>query len=168
MTCASCVAHVEKALEKTDSVISASVNLTNERVHVTLSPEAKLTNIIKTVRDINYEPVVETLEIGIEGMTCASCVAHVEKALKNVPRVLDASVNLATERANVHLLSGPDAYAELSQAILAAGYEPHRIATSITTTDNERARREQELKALRNRLITAIALNTESYILNFD
>ena len=158
MTCASCVAHVEKALEKTDGVKSASVNLTNERVHVTLSSEAKLTNIIKTIRDIDYEPAVETLEIGIEGMTCASCVAHVERALTNVPRVLDASVNLASQRATVHLLSGPEAYAELSQAILAAGYEPHRIATSIPTTDRERVRREQELKLLRNRLITAIAL----------
>ena len=62
--------------------------------------------------DAGYEPVVETLELGVGGMTCASCVAHVEKALLATPGVLSASVNLATERASVRVLKGPATHRE--------------------------------------------------------
>ena len=70
-----------------------------------LRPAPSAAAIAKAVADAGYEPVVES--IGVGGMTCASCVAHVEKALKAVPGVLEASVNLATERASVRALSGP-------------------------------------------------------------
>ena len=65
-----------------------------------------------------------TLDIGIGGMTCASCVSRVERALKKVPGVQEASVNLATESARVSFLAAPQMEALLRRAVRNAGYEP--------------------------------------------
>ncbi len=75
-----------------------------------------------------------TLDIGIGGMTCASCVARVEKALKRVPGVQDASVNLATESARVAYAPSEQMEARLRRAVRDAGYEP-RAADAAVTAD---------------------------------
>ena len=67
------------------------------------------------------------LDIGIGGMTCASCVARVERALKKVPGVDQATVNLATESARVSMAQEPQAMARVLRAVRDAGYEPHEI-----------------------------------------
>lgn len=165
MTCASCVSHVEKALKATPGVEAANVNLATERVDVTLTPDANPAALAKAVADAGYDPVVETIELGVGGMTCASCVAHVEKALKAVPGVLEASVNLATERASVRALSGPGLTDRLRRAITEAGYEPRRIETDAGGADRERARREEEMTQLRTRLILSAVLTAPVFIL---
>jgi Cu+-exporting ATPase len=73
----------------------------------------------------------ETVSLAIEGMTCASCVGRVERALKAVPGVAEASVNLATERAEVSFAGAPDP-AALVAAIDAAGYGVPRETVEIT------------------------------------
>ncbi|MBN8558840.1 MAG: heavy-metal-associated domain-containing protein, partial [Burkholderiales bacterium] len=66
-----------------------------------------------------------TLDLGVGGMTCASCVARVEKALKKVPGVDSAAVNLATESARVQFAGDPDDLGpQLRRAVRDAGYEP--------------------------------------------
>jgi Cu+-exporting ATPase len=165
MTCASCVSHVEKALKGTPGVASASVNLATERADVALSAGADPAALAKAVSDAGYEPVVETIELGVGGMTCASCVAHVEKALKTVPGVLEASVNLATERASVRALSGPGLADRLRKAVSAAGYEPRRIETDAGAADRERARRDSEMATLRFNLILSALFAAPVFIL---
>ncbi|MEK4033290.1 heavy metal translocating P-type ATPase [Methylocystis sp. IM3] len=165
MTCASCVSHVEKALEGTPGVESASVNLATERVDVSLAPGADPAALVKSVADAGYEPVVETIELGVGGMTCASCVAHVEKALKAVPGVLSASVNLATERASVRALSGPGLADRLRRAVSEAGYEPRKIEADAGGADRERARREEEMRRLRFNLIVSAVFTAPVFIL---
>jgi P-type Cu+ transporter len=164
MTCASCVSHVEKALLTTPGVASASVNLATERADITLAPGADPRQIAKSVSDAGYEPVVETIELGVGGMTCASCVAHVERALKAVPGVIEASVNLATERASVRALSGPGLADRLRRAVTEAGYEPRRIETDAGATDRERARRDEEMRKLRFNLLVSAALTAPIFI----
>ncbi len=155
MTCASCVSHVEKALAHTPGVNAASVNLATERAEVSLAPDANLAQLVKSVSDAGYEPVVETFEIGVGGMTCASCVSHVEKALSAVPGVMEAKVNLATERATVRALAG---------AGLTDRYEPRAIETDSGGADRERLRREEEMRALRFRLIFAATLTAPIFV----
>ncbi len=79
-----------------------------------------------------------TLDIGVGGMTCASCVSRVEKALKKVPGVQEASVNLATESARVTF--APDEEAELApqlrRAVRDAGYEPRAADAAIDAADD--------------------------------
>lgn len=60
----------------------------------------------------------------IQGMTCASCVGHAERALTKVDRVTDASVNLTTEKATATCVPGITDLPELRQAVADAGYEP--------------------------------------------
>jgi len=165
MTCASCVSHVEKALACTEGVTSASVNLATERAEVTLAPGAKAAAIAAAVTEAGYEPVSETIELGVGGMTCASCVAHVEKALRAVPGVLEANVNLASERASVRALSGPDLVGRLHRAATQAGYEPRQIGKGPAAADRERVAREEETRSLSRRLTLAALLTAPVFVL---
>ena len=100
MTCASCVARVEKALNAVPGVRGASVNLATEAATIKIAPSVTMAALADAVERAGYEVAHEELDLAIRGMTCASCVARVEKALGRVPGVLSASVNLATERAH--------------------------------------------------------------------
>ncbi|MCA3219684.1 MAG: copper-translocating P-type ATPase [Burkholderiales bacterium] len=106
MSCASCVAHVEKALAAVPGVAQVAVNLATESAAVTLARPVPAAALVQAVDDAGYEVPTETLRLQIEGMTCASCVARVEKALAAVPGVLRASVNLASEIATVETVQG--------------------------------------------------------------
>ena len=74
-----------------------------------------------------------SVDIGIGGMTCASCVARVEKALKKVPGVQEATVNLATESARVVISPGEDVQARLRRAVRDAGYDPRAADATVST-----------------------------------
>ncbi|WP_080425388.1 heavy metal translocating P-type ATPase [Burkholderia ubonensis] len=141
MTCASCVARVEKALANVPGVTRASVNLATERATVDAAAGVTTAQLVDAVRQAGYQatPVAEpepaiapdaalgAIELDIGGMTCASCAGRVEKALSNVPGVARASVNLATERATVHGAATLDP-AALIAAVTAAGYRASRVA----------------------------------------
>ncbi|EIU1656623.1 heavy metal translocating P-type ATPase [Pseudomonas aeruginosa] len=121
MTCASCVARIEKALTQVPRVSAARVNLASEAVMV--EADADLAPLLEAVEGAGYRVKEEQLDLVIGGMTCASCVGRVEKALLKVPGVLAATVNLASEAARVRVVSGAVAPAALIQAVAAAGYE---------------------------------------------
>lgn len=159
MTCASCVGRVEKAIASTPGVAAASVNLAAERAHVELTPEGDVAAVVEAIRKAGYEPLDRTIELKIGGMTCASCVARVEKALKSVPGVLDAQVNLATERVHVRALAGGAETPALIAAVAAAGYsaEPVGSEAAPDLTDREQAAREAEIAGLRRAFILAAA-----------
>ena len=123
MTCASCVARVERALNALPSV-EATVNLATERADVHFDAErVSVKQIAGAVRAAGYEVPQETCELAISGMTCATCALRVEKALRAVPGVLGASVNLATERATVETAGAAASQAALLEAVRRAGYD---------------------------------------------
>ena len=127
MTCASCAGRVEKALRKLDGVEEASVNLATEVASVR-APGLPLAQLVQAVERAGYGVAADETHLAIEGMTCASCVGRVEKALGKVPGVLSASVNLATETALVrHLASTP--VSALQAAVVKAGYRVREEAT---------------------------------------
>ena len=101
MTCASCVARVEKALRKLPGVSEVSVNLTTEAASVRAAPAIGLADLRGAIEKAGYSVGQSSVTLAVEGMTCASCVARVEKALLRVPGVVSAEVNLATETATV-------------------------------------------------------------------
>ena len=121
MTCASCVARVEKALGKVPGVVSASVNLATEKATVHASEAIPVETLANAVRKAGYEVPADTVTLDIRGMTCASCVARLEKVLNKVPGVTGASVNLATEKARITSLGVP--VATLIAAVQKAGFE---------------------------------------------
>ena len=124
MTCASCVARNEKALRRLAGVSAANVNFATEKATVTFDPAQV---------DVGRSPPRSSRPAtrcprrprrwSIGGMTCASCVARNEKALRRVPGVLRADVNLATEKATVEYLPGVASRDDLAAAVRRAGYE---------------------------------------------
>ena len=121
MTCASCAGRVERALKQLPGVEEAGVNLATETAEVSGAALPGISDIAEAVEAAGYRVGVGEVELAIEGMTCASCVGRVERALQRVPGVLEASVNLATERARVRTAGAPD-LGTLLAAVRAAGY----------------------------------------------
>ncbi|HYQ40232.1 MAG TPA: heavy metal translocating P-type ATPase, partial [Pseudomonas sp.] len=151
MTCASCVRRVERVLAKVPGVLSASVNLATARAELRCAGQPELAALVEAVHKAGYEVAVDDIELSIAGMTCASCVARVEKVLARVPGVLAARVNLASERAQVRALRGVPLDA-LLKAVARAGYQAKPIAEAGSDLDAEQSRREAELGALRRAL----------------
>ncbi|HQJ51199.1 MAG TPA: heavy metal translocating P-type ATPase [Anaerolineae bacterium] len=123
MTCASCSAHVEEALKEIEGVTAANVNLATERARVMYSEDVPVNKMVSAVRDAGYDVGTEKAVLPIVGMTCASCSAHVEEALRKLDGVLSANVNLATERATVEYIPGLVGMDEFRRAVSEAGYE---------------------------------------------
>jgi Cu+-exporting ATPase len=121
MTCASCVTRVEKSLSSLPGVESASVNLATEVASVLVDPSVGAEALTAAVRKAGYGVATTEIALQVEGMTCASCVLRVEKALAKVPGVSSVSVNLATEKATVQALSTVP-LAALKAAVERAGY----------------------------------------------
>ena len=156
MTCASCVGRVEKAIRGVEGVTAANVNLATERATVSFGlADANPQAVAEAIRDVGYEPTTATVELAISGMTCASCVGRVEKALRRVPGVVDATVNLATERATARFFGTPDTVARLIAAVADAGYEAEEIGVNADRTDRERAARAAEIASLRLALVVS-------------
>ena len=127
MTCASCVARVERALSAVIGVAEASVNFATEQASVKAGPGVSLQSLKAAVEQAGYAVGEETLRLKIGGMTCASCVSRVEKALRQVPGVLQAEVNLATETAEVRVSGDGAALAQLIAVVDKAGYQASAI-----------------------------------------
>ena len=132
MTCASCVARNEKALRKLEGVSEANVNFATEKATVTFDPAViSAEDLVHTVEAAGYGVVTATETLPILGMTCASCVARVEKALRKPAGVLHADVNLATEKATVTYLPGQATHEDLVKAVAAAGYQVVQPAAPV-------------------------------------
>ena len=161
MTCASCVGRVEKALNKVAGVRRATVNLATEKAQVELDYEVSRADLVAAVEKAGYQVLAPAIELHIEGMTCASCVGRVEKALKAIDGVQTASVNLATETAMIQGKAGLNV-TDLIEAVARAGY----TATIHQGNNTEQQDKKQdELQHLKRDLIIATALALPVFIL---
>jgi len=165
MTCANCTARVERALRKTPGVVEATVNLATERASVRLHDDAATAaDVAATVTDAGYTPIIATLEIGVGGMTCANCSNRVERALRKAPGVLDATVNLATERATIRYFPATITPDDMARAIADAGYTP-RPLDADESVDAEARAREADLRARFRDTVVAAALSIPIVVL---
>src|SRR5512139_620275 len=155
MTCGSCVARVERAVKALPGVHDVSVNLATERATVSYDPgQIDLADIDNAIAAAGYSIASKEHELSIDGMTCASCVARIERAIKAVPGVRDATVNLATEKARVRALAGlsPE---DIVAAVAGAGYSA-RIANGGAGTTGQ-GDEERQARAARIEQIHLIA-----------
>lgn len=169
MTCASCVRRVEKALQKVPGVATATVNLATEQASVSYDPaQVNPAHIQNAVENAGYGIVTDQIEFPITGMTCASCSNRVEKALRKVPGVLEASVNLAAERASVTYLPSTSEWGDLKAAVEKAGYGVIETAEAngSDAEDVEAAARARELADKRRKLIIAALLSVPLFALS--
>jgi len=155
MTCTTCAATIQKGLAKTPGVAEAKVSFASEKASVEYDPtEVDLAEIKNTISQIGYGVATKKSIFPVGGMTCAACIARVEKALLSVPGVISASVNLASEKATVEYTEGTD-IADLRQAVKEAGYE---LGSEAETLADVATATQREFHALRKRLILAAAL----------
>ncbi|WP_132255088.1 heavy metal translocating P-type ATPase [Methylobacterium segetis] len=164
LSCASCVGRVERALAALPGARDVSVNLASGRASLVLGAPGAPGEAAEAVAAAGYAiPQAETV-LRVEGLTCASCVGRVERALASVPGVSTASVNLATAEARVRHADGLVSAEDLVAAVEAAGYaaraEP--AAASIDPTDRHAA----EAARLRRDLIAAAILSLPIVVLD--
>jgi len=137
MTCASCVGRVEKSVRAVSGVRDVAVNLTTERARVATASGADAAAVTAAVARAGYSVEEATVDLTVEGMTCASCVGRVERALSRVPGVLGAQVNLATETARVQVAgASPDT---LIRAVEKAGYEARLVIQGGASAETQGA-----------------------------
>ena len=165
MNCASCSTRVEKALGRIEGVVEAPVNLASNRASVRY--DASLLEpavLIDTVREIGYEPVTAQLEIGVGGMTCANCSARLERVLNRLDGVIEASVNLATERALVRYVPGTASREAIGGAIGKAGFEPRPLEEDAGK--KEQAVRDEGRRGMQRDLLLAAVLTLPVFVLS--
>ncbi len=183
MTCASCVRRVERALGAVQGVAAARVNLATESAAVDLTPGQLVDRaaLVAAVEAVGYRvapPAAllehggggrEALRLEVGGMTCASCVRRVERALEEVDGVAAARVNLATESAEVDLSAAVDV-AALVAAVEAAGYTATpavAVADPAAEAAARRARRTADLQHRRVRLAAGVVASTAVLVLAY-
>ena len=164
MSCASCVSRIEKAIRTVPGVKSAAVNLATERADVAFVGPADLDAVLKAVQNAGYDAKTEEIELAVEGATCASCVKRIETALSRVPGVLDATMNLATERAFLRIVSGAAGIHDLTAAIERAGYTA-RAVTAENPEDAQAEARELEARSLARALSLSAVLTLPVFVL---
>lgn len=152
MTCASCAGRVERALSKVAGASAVSVNLATEQARIQ-APADSLPALMRAVEQAGYSVPVHTLELSIEGMTCASCVGRIERALGKVVGVNRVSVNLANERAHLELLGQVDPQT-LIDAVKRAGYD-----ASVWQAETPQKNQTDHLRRERLALLMAILLS---------
>jgi Cu+-exporting ATPase len=130
MTCAGCVSRVERSLKAVAGVADASVNLITGRAEVRWDPastslqtQAPTSELVSAVERAGYAVPRQTVDLTVTGMTCAACVSRIEGALRRVPGVLDATVDLVGSRARATVLDGQVTPAALIRAVEQSGYE---------------------------------------------
>jgi len=158
MTCASCVRRVERTLGKVVGVAEANVNLATEQATVTYDPaQVELPDLQAAVERAGYGVRKEEVSLPVRGMTCASCVRRVERAIAKVPGVEAVAVNLATERATIDFYPGAASVADFRAAVERAGYTIGEEPTT-DTGDSLEAERAHEIAALRNKFAVSLGV----------
>ncbi len=158
MTCASCVAHVERALKELPGISSVIVSLATNKAALKYDPaQVSLADIRRAVDDAGYTVPSDELVLDVRGMTCASCVAHVEGALNELPGVLKASVNLGIGTAHVQYVAGMVTGNQMKRAVHEVGYEAleRGAAAAADAVDRERTARQDEIRRQGRNLIIA-------------
>ncbi len=161
LSCAGCAGRAERALNAVAGVEGATVNFAtgSARLEMTRASVADVANALKAA---NYPARESRLSLSVDGLSCASCVARAEKALLAVPGVLEATVNLATKRAQLRILTGATDARRLADTLTAAGY-PARPRDD--DSDDQHQRQDRETSQARRRFLIAAMLTTPVFLL---
>jgi Cu+-exporting ATPase len=156
MTCASCVSHVEGALRELPGVSDVAVNLATGKASLAIEPgSSSLADIQRAVADVGYRVPIAEVTLEVRGMTCASCVAHVEGALRELRGVEEAVVNLGMGTARLRYISGVVTAGQMKRAVREVGYEAQERSAGADALDRERDQREEEIRRQGRNLLVA-------------
>ena len=163
MTCANCVATVERNLRKVDGVESANVNLSSERAAVTYDPnKADLHDFMNRIQQAGYEVAVGEATLRIKNLTDSSDVNRLEKSLNRTEGVIEASVNLATEKALIKYVPTIVSQNDLRRSIRSAGFETRD--EDVALEDAEASARRKEIRQQRRLMIIGLIFTLPLFI----
>ena len=160
MTCTMCALTIEKQLLDQEGVTRASVNFALAQATVTydsnrISPK----QLVQAIRDVGYDVDIERTELDIAGIVCVSCIIAIENALKEVPGVIDESINPVTAKAVIDYDPSVVTLETIIQTIRSTGYDVIEIPSveaEVVSVDREKAFREREIRTYRNQFIFTI------------
>jgi len=159
MTCSACALNIEKALKKKEGVDSVTVNLELGRAKISFEPSLiSPKEIEETIESIGYKVEKDKVTLDLQGMSCASCAANIEKILNKTDGVISASVNFPLEKAVVEFDSSRISVREIIAAVQGIGYGASVKAETVEYEDREQMSREAEIRRQRNNLIIALVL----------
>jgi Cu+-exporting ATPase len=164
MTCANCVATVERSLKKVNGVSSAAVNLSSERATVEYDPsQADLPAMLKRVEAAGYGVAVGDAELQIRRLSDSNDAARLEKALAALEGVLDAKVNLVTEKAVVRYIPTVLTQSEIRHTVRKAGFDT--IESGADAEDAEAVARQKEIDQQRHLLTVGLAFSIPLFLI---
>ncbi len=168
MHCANCSTTIERNLKKLPGVVEANVNYATEKAMVILDPSLLDEKaLIARVRDVGYDVATARLELPVTGMTCANCAATIERTLnRQVPGVVSATVNLASERASIEYVPGLLTRDDVVAAIERLGYGVVQAADEEAMEDAERAAREAEIADQARKFWVGVVLALPLFLLS--
>jgi Cu+-exporting ATPase len=164
LNCASCVGRAERALAAVPNVQGASVNLASSTAQITAETDLSWQNVADALRDAGYPAPEHRVRLTVEGLSCASCVGRVERALGAVPGVLQASVNLANHSAEVTYLAQSTSAEELAQIASDSGYAA-AVDSGAPEATGQSERMAQEIAELRRSVWIAALLTVPVVVL---
>ncbi len=167
MTCANCALTIERSLGKVEGVSQARVNLATEKAVVTYDPgSVRSEGLVNSIQDAGYDVATAKVDLPITGMTCANCAQNIERALRKLDGVLQANVNLASEKASVDYLPSLINLEALKRAVEGAGYGVIELEEEIGAEDVEARAREQEIRRQRRLLIIGLIFTVPTFLLS--
>ncbi len=159
MSCAACAARIEKGLTRLDGVDKAAINFATEKANVTYNPtKVSLEDIAKQVEKLGYQIVTDKAEFKVSGMSCAACATRIEKALKKLPGVYNATVNFAAEKVAIEYNAGELTINQVQEKVKKLGYEAHNISDA-SEVDREKRIRHEEIRGQWFRLVLSAVLS---------
>ncbi|HEY9089760.1 MAG TPA: heavy metal translocating P-type ATPase [Anaerolineaceae bacterium] len=165
MTCANCVATIERNLKKLEGVEGASVNLSSERATVAFDPaQLALGDIVARVRRAGYDVAEGEADLMIKRLSDATDAARLEKALSKIEGVEQAQVNFTTERARVRYIPTLISQADLRRAVSAAGFEAVELGGDVE--DAEGLARQKEIDTQKRHLMIGLLFAVPLFVLS--
>lgn len=156
MTCAACSTRIEKVLNKMNGV-EANVNLAMENAAITFDTEEVSSNdIIQRIENLGYGVRFEKAVLDVFGMTCAACSTRIEKVLKKMDGIKNATVNLATESAAIEYNPSQITIDQMIDRIDKIGYEAKEKINRKTKQDHK----EEEIKEKKRKFLLSVMLST--------
>ena len=159
MTCSACALNIEKVLKKREGVDTVAVNLELGRAKVSfdsslISPKG----IEEAIESIGYKVETDRVTLDLQGMTCASCAANIEKVLNKTEGIISASVNFPLEKAVVEFDLARISVREIIAAVQGIGYGAAVRTETVEYEDREQMSQDSEIRRQRNNLIIALML----------
>ncbi|MDR6554835.1 heavy metal translocating P-type ATPase [Paenibacillus qinlingensis] len=156
MTCAACANRIEKGLNKLEGVTEANVNFAMERATVTYDPSRiDAAKMEQSIQKLGYDTAKETVDLQLEGMTCAACAQRIEKTLNKMPGVSVATVNFAMETAHVVYNPADLTVSDMQKRVEKLGFK----AVPKQEQGDPAEHRQQEITKQKRKLLIAAILS---------